>query len=130
MTALAYEDTGLEPEEIKRLIETNETHMRKHTEMWKDLEKYLKAEAEDRLLILPCKVGDTVYLITERINSLGEVQQFVQEKKVIKVNLENDGLWIVVDDYDSWEAYPVGSKRLLFTREEAEAALRKEANDG
>ena len=49
----AYENTGLEPEEIKRLIETNETHMRKHTEMWKDLEKYLKAEAEGRLFVIP-----------------------------------------------------------------------------
>jgi hypothetical protein len=32
----------------------------------------------------------------------------------------------VVDNYGVWSVYPAGAKWLFFTREEAEAALRKE----
>lgn len=43
----AYEDMGLSPEEIKLNMD--------------GLDEYHKAEAEGRLVILPCKVGDTVF---------------------------------------------------------------------
>lgn len=93
-----YEITGRTPEEIKNAI------------------------------FPPCKVGDTVYVHTEKINSFLEARKFVEEKKVIAIKVESDGLWIVADDYDSYVSYHIGSKRLFFTREEAEAALGGDAN--
>lgn len=51
----AYEDTGLEPEGIKNL---KNGIIPDH---WAEL---FKAECEGRLLVLPCKVWDTVYAIS------------------------------------------------------------------
>lgn len=80
----AYEDTGLEPEEIqeavdlfkgwkdadipkelKSWVERCTWHVRKCKELRRELDEYKKAEAEGRLVVLPCKLGDTVYCITE-----------------------------------------------------------------
>ena len=118
----AYEDTGLEPEEIKRLIETNETHMRKHTEMWKDLEKYLKAEAEDRLLILPCKVGDTVYCI--RKNPFAKGGRYVKENIAESITVYRDHSISIFSTLND-----VLGETVFLTRAEAEEALRKETDN-
>lgn len=51
----AYEDIGLSPEEVVKVIKSGVPE-------WND--KYLeyrKLESEGRLVVLPCKVGDTVY---------------------------------------------------------------------
>ena len=109
----AYEDTGIEPEEIKRLIETNETHMRKHTEMWKDLEKYLKAESEGRLVVLPCKVGDTVFYN----DTYGNVYEAIVQSIVI-----DKSRTIFITSGIGFDEIMVG-KTVFLTREEAEAAL-------
>lgn len=76
----AYEDTGLEPEKLKQLVDA----IRKHKVVfltedrlmkkmlikvdgdWTDftiteLQDFLRAKREGRLVVLPCKVGDTVY---------------------------------------------------------------------
>lgn len=50
----AYEDTGLTPEEIYKLCE-----MEKRSRMAQML-RWEEAEAAGRLLVLPCKPGDTV----------------------------------------------------------------------
>lgn len=74
----AYEDTGLEPEEIEsRKEKWNAMTMRERLdsvakpaqlfdpsltlEQLKRLDYYDNAEQEGRLIVLPCKVGDTVY---------------------------------------------------------------------
>jgi len=51
----AYEDTGLEPEEVKEITSWSYGPFHKKMGDW------LKAEHEGRLIVLPCKVGDTVY---------------------------------------------------------------------
>lgn len=53
----AYEDTGLTPEEIKELLHdtTGPLHHK--------LGEWIDADASGRLVVLPCKVGDTVYLL-------------------------------------------------------------------
>ena len=55
-----YEDTGLEPEEID--------HLRDLTKMVEGIEpdrlrEIVEAEKDGRLVVLPCKVGDTVYTV-------------------------------------------------------------------
>lgn len=111
----AYEDTGLEPDEIGRLIATNQTHAKKHAEMWQDLEGYLKGEAEGRLLILPCKIGDTVYCIRKNPFAKG---RYVKENIAESITVYRDhgiSIFSTLDD--------VLGKTVFLTREEAEAAL-------
>lgn len=53
----AYEDTGLTPEEIIELLHQSNGPLHKKLGQW------LQAEQEGRLAVLPCKVGDTIYVI-------------------------------------------------------------------
>lgn len=52
----AYEDTGLTPEEITAMRHTLD-------EYHKTADPLLLAKVQGRLVVLPCKVGDTVYRI-------------------------------------------------------------------
>ena len=60
-----YEDTGLEPEEIKEL-EADWCVANQLIQEYKDIGKVqraldlLKAEQDGRLMVLPCKIGDTL----------------------------------------------------------------------
>lgn len=56
----AYEDTGLTPEEITAMRHTLD-------EYHKIADPLLSAKAQGRLVVLPCKVGDTVW-VTGRDN--------------------------------------------------------------
>ena len=132
----AYEDIGLSPEEIEntladfsaflcyvtngRMSKTNYTveAMRSEAdncimEMCNDCgerqfaEKYEKAEAEGRLIVLPCKVGDTVYTI-EVFYEGGEWKKRIRDRKFNVSDVEKMGKWI------------------FLSREEAEAALSKD----
>jgi len=71
-------------------------------------------------LVLPCKVGDTVYEILEE--TVPNHYFYISEHKVQDVSVK------AVKYADEWEPYDY--ENLYFTREEAEAALekRKEAN--
>lgn len=66
-----YEDTGLSQEEIKTLGEKLKRSAVAIIEESNHQERMLKmlelerAEAEGRLIVLPCKVGDTVYQIID-----------------------------------------------------------------
>lgn len=54
----AYEDVGLAPEEVVAVQATLQ-------ELKKDALPLLRAKIEERLAVLPCKVGDTVYVISK-----------------------------------------------------------------
>ena len=58
----AYEDTGLEPEEIDMDHEAAEQlrHLCRGCDLDR-LEKLAEADRDGRVVVLPCKVGDTVY---------------------------------------------------------------------
>ena len=110
----AYEDTGLEPEEVLRQNEKllcMDFHQAIKTDR---LVEIVKAKREGRLVVLPCKVGDTLYH-TGRGS--------VEESRVAQINLELcmdngegiSGIW--------WtHNYNIG-KTVFRSREEAEAAL-------
>ena len=53
-----YEDTGLTPEEVTALQASNQ-------ELKKEALPILRAKLEDKLVVLPCRVGDTVYVIAQ-----------------------------------------------------------------
>ena len=107
----AYEDTGLEPEDLKKAF--NETAILKMSAQALNttpdhLRDLIKAEKNGRMVVLPCKVGDTVYQIdAERV-------------------YESEVKWIIFDCDDiAFDERAIGVS-IFLTREEAEAALAQE----
>ena len=84
---------------------------------------YEDLEEQGRLIVLPCKVGDTVYTHEQRYNSYGDVRNFVEKKEVVAIRLESDGLWVIVNDGDGFAWHRANGMSLFLTREAAEAAL-------
>lgn len=111
----AYEDTGLEPEEVFTLQTHPDHAFADYVKyLWKQIggmdrmEELAKAEAEGRLLVLPCKVGDVVYIIGSKYRA-GRDETWVNTGKFRFSDLEKLG------------------KTVFLNREEAEAALEKES---
>ena len=130
----SYEDTGLEPEEIERILDSYGRGMTLRTENAQRLEiikeipidrlrELAQAEKTGQLVVLPCKVGDKLYDIT-----LGEVR----EKTVISLSMfvpeSVNHLVIHAEDFrtaiTSYELQDIGETFFL-TREAAEAALEE-----
>ena len=84
-------------------------------ELREKLKYYEDLEEQERLLVLPRKVGDTVYEILEE--TVPNHYFYISEPKVQDVSVK------AVKYADEWEPY--GYENLYFTREEAEAALEK-----
>ena len=86
---------------------------------YKNILRMVKADTEGRLLVLHCKVGDTVYEILEE--TVPNHYFYISEHKVQDVSVK------AVKYADEWESYDY--ENLYFTREEAEAALEKRRKD-
>lgn len=115
----AYEDTGLTPEAVKIVHETLLTVQENKTVMWNDLQKYLQAEADGRLVVLPCKVGDTVYIILDGNIHKAEVYHISYSDyygKITATVWTKEGVGAPFSDF---------GKFAFLTREEAEAALKE-----
>ena len=135
----AYEDTGLTPEEINDLASVREISpeaeyaISKHAEnIIERLDKLLhqtdddarlrklsEADKDGRLVVLPCKVGDTVYFRTYDCN--GTVDLGIQPHKVTAIV----GHAIVRGRYTDVGLLPAQYGVSWFlTHEEAEKALK------
>lgn len=118
----AYEDTGLEPEDVKKAF--NEDALLKMTAQYLGttpdrLRQWAKADKEDRLVVLPCKVGDTVWFVRP-LDSKKEITETTIEKMVVK----GRGVYMKLACNAMYETScnSIG-KTVFLTREEAEAAL-------
>ena len=80
-----------------------------------ELRAYKDLEEQGRLLVLPCKVGDTVYEIIEE--TVPNRYFYISEWEVQDVSVKG------IKYADEWESYDY--ENLYFTREEAEAELRR-----
>lgn len=99
-----YESTGLSPEEFKESVEFT-------LELNKKLKPYMDAEEQGLLVILPCKIGDTVYeVVKKRVDLTGYRMEWGWETVVEAVKFR-------IGMLDS-----VG-KTVFLTREEAESVL-------
>lgn len=128
-----YEDTGMTPEGIKGLIAyANGKAIGEITEFdgvsITRLKELVKAEKEGRLVLLPCKPLDTVYSL---------FCSEVVEKRIGAITINgytNPHIWVELDcDFlttqtKRWDL-AVG-KDFYLTREEAEAALKEENENG
>ena len=118
----AYEDTGLLPEDFKKAF--NEDALLKKTAQYLGttpdrLHEWAKAEQEGRLVVLPCKVGDTVWFVRP-LDSKKEITETTIEKMVVK----GSGVYMKLACNAMYETScnSIG-KTVFLTREEAETAL-------
>ena len=123
----AYEDTGLTPEQCENAKIIIESAFSDDTSKAERIRELLKADKDGRLVVLPCKVGDTLYEVTGR--------KTISVYKVRAIRVELFGLFIEWDIVDGfvWQsltginAGEIG-KTVFLTREEAEKALEAMKN--
>jgi hypothetical protein len=102
----AYEDTGLEPEEVAKLAQ---------------------AKADGRLVVLPCKVGDAVYRIISYkcnavCNKLNACNSFIYK------GCKQAEFYVCSGTFQLNDMWWIG-KTVFLTRAEAEAALKGAEHD-
>lgn len=90
------------------------------------LSEYETAEKEGRLVVLPCKVGDTVWMVHQRLTST--VNNVISKMTVTELRGNRlNPIWFVIDgEYGRTSFHPseIG-KTVFLTREEAEKALKE-----
>lgn len=116
----AYEDTGLTPEDCARATEIDDILLDEYYPSGR-MRKLIKADKDGRVVVLPCKVGDTVWAILDGA-------KYARECKVDFVNIGSFGTTIVFVVKDGLrEQYGVTAaafvKTVFLTREEVEKAL-------
>lgn len=116
----AYEDTGLTPEDCARATEIDDILLDEYYPIGR-MRELIKADKDGRVVVLPCKVGDTVWAILDGA-------KYARECKVDFVNIGSFGTTIVFVVKDGLrEKYGVTAaafvKTVFLTREEAEKAL-------
>ena len=110
-----YEDIGLEPEKIVFLKNVVEYAFSDKPEFTEHIRELLRAEKDGRLVVLPCKVGDTIYRCGDPIKKIYEWQ-------IAYVEVYEDET-VFVDDSDNTFVEADIGKTVFLTREEAEKAL-------
>lgn len=125
----AYEDTGLEPEEVLPKDKADEIALKlmrladlESICSYTRLRELAEADKDGRVVMLPCKVGDRLYEVTGR--------KTISVYKVRAIRVELFGLfieWDIVEGFvwqslSSISAGEIG-KTVFLTREEAEKAL-------
>lgn len=110
-----YEDIGLEPEKIVFLKNVVDDAFSDKPEFTEHIRELLWAEKDGRLVVLPCKVGDTIYRCGDPIKKIYEWQ-------IAYVEVYEDET-VFVDDSDNTFVEADIGKTVFLTREEAEKAL-------
>lgn len=114
----SYEDTGLTPGEVHSTSGEWCAMMSVLNSIgggYDRLRELAEADKDGRLVVLPCKVGDPVYLIvTKRARNYTPEFRFVKKSRLTFLNMER-----ILQDF---------GKEAFLTREEAEEALEAMKN--
>jgi hypothetical protein len=118
----AYEDIGLEPKQVRKIANVLQEVGQEYNcrfefvaEVVEKCAKYVKAERDGRLVVLPCKVGDTVYKIAQGM-SLYKPGLIPYVVEVEPKSLSEICQWVE-------DGYYLG-KTVFLTRAEAEEAMK------
>ena len=122
----AYEDTGLDPATCANYKAFEDEAISKGV-TFRRIVALMEADRAGRLVVLPCKVGDTVYEVTSR-KTISEYRV-----KAIRVELFCTFIeWDIVAGFVDKSLFGVSvdeiGKTVLLTREEAEKALEGKRN--
>ena len=128
----AYEDTGLEPEDIEQLkgeafglrVDKQELEQYRALGPIDRLRELAQADREGRCVVLPVKLHDKLYYVDK---------EQVRETEVESIHNWTSGRWKLSTHTDRQSTYWIGyevdfdgiGKTVFLTREEAEAALRR-----
>ena len=126
----AYEDTGLTPGEVKSMQEEHFSglEMAKLHSALMELKKYQEADKEGRLVVLPCKVGDTLW-VTGRDNVPREMKLEAPDIRAVCTDEDNLCMSTCNRRPDGFCAYRLRNdgadvgKTVFLTHEEAKKAL-------
>ena len=111
----AYEETGLEPEQVMELKSLIHGGIHKVDDVWKHVQDLLQAEHDGMLVVLPCKAGSLIY-VGRRPAIITRFFGYVRERYFHAVFCdENKGIDIPFEEL---------GKTVFLTSEEAEAALK------
>ena len=123
----AYRETRLTPEEVTALQASNQ-------ELKKEALPILQAKVQDRLVILPCKVTDTVY-ITEAVFENGKQKKRNKPcgERVVSAQIDHvtiggttgKPVFDLCTETGNWY-YSMEPEQFYLTREAAEAALKEQ----
>lgn len=103
------------------LDESNENQMCK-TKAYYKLQEYEDLEEQGLLLMLPCKVGDTLYRLVPNL-----YREYV-EIKIAQFVINKNGIYFITDKGVSWSADKIG-KTVFLTKSEAEQKLKEMESD-
>ena len=116
---MRYEDTGLEPEEIKNALDVNDI-MPEINVTVDHIRDLLQAEQAGRLVVLPCKAGSLIY-VGRKPAIITRFFGYVRERYFHAVFCdENKGIDIPFEEL---------GKTVFLTREEAEAVLAQKGGE-
>lgn len=112
MDRLTFEDTGLTPAEIHSLYGEWNAMISVLNSIggYDRLRELAEADEEGRVVVLPCRVGDTVYFVSKRYKCINELTINSVESIVLLGK--------------KW------GKRVFVSREEAEKALEEAKRNG
>ena len=123
----AYEETGMEPEEIRKFLEDVESRFvnwinKRYGIPVIDFIDIMEAKNDGRLVVLPCSVGDPVFMGTGRYKITG-----YEEDVCDGFYIGRDGvLQVKAQNYNgNHGTYGVIGQTAELTREAAEAALEE-----
>ena len=128
----AYEDMELEPEDVKQLKDDIESRflvwIEKHYGICgARFTELLQAEREGRCVVLPCKVGDTAYVLDDEDEDGGD--DCIFEGNVVAINIGCGGTTVKIGHMEHKCWFAETERRIsdlntdwYLTREEAEAA--------
>ena len=123
----AYEDAGLSPQACAEAREIEETLSGCDYSISRMVD-LMKADKDGRVVVLPCKVGDTVYMIERIFDIDNGICDEICARKVIGHGGNNlNKLWLIGSG-GICNAYIFVSefgKTVFLTREEAEKALQE-----
>ena len=140
---MQYEDTGLTPEEAKRMSNILMDVGIDYNCSWEYVKNWLlddrlrelaEADKDGRLVVLPCKVGDTVW-VTGRDNVPREMELEAPDIRAVCTDEDNLCMSTCNRKPDGFCAYRLRNdgadvgKTVFLTREEAKAALEAMKND-
>ena len=138
----AYEDTGLEPQEINRIVDeygrgnTLRTHAAERLELIREiptdrLRELVEADRDGRVAIRPCKIGDTVYEIRYSFEE-NKARKYGRKKRDFsvstctwKMKASPENCYVTEKKCTKSDFTRMG-KTVFLTREAAEAALKGE----
>ena len=112
----AYEDTGLSPEKVSWMKEVIEAAFDNDTSRIERAHNLHVADKEGRVVVLPCKVGDTVYFAL-----FGRII----EKQVFSIVSFSNSTRIYCGGTSEYFRPEDIGKTFFLTREEAEKALQE-----